>query len=70
MVFQPHHQEVSANRKRRRLKKRASMLSKDDLFELCRMRDLNPDNMADDEEALGSDANDVEAERTACRSDP
>ena len=40
----------AANRKRRRLKKRASLLSQDDLFELCRMRDLNPEAMEHDDE--------------------
>ena len=40
----------AANRKRRRLKKRASALSQDDLFELCRMRDLNPEMMEESDE--------------------
>ena len=55
----------AANRKRRRLKKRASMLSQEDLFELCRMRDLNPDNMEQDDEDVRPAADTVPAERTA-----
>ena len=38
----------AAQRKRRRLKKRANMLSPDDLFELCRMKTLNPEAMEED----------------------
>ena len=38
----------SAQRKRRRLKKRANLLCADDLFELCRMKALNPDAMEED----------------------
>ena len=54
-----------ANRKRRRLKKRASALSQGDLFELCRMRNLNPEAMEQEEEDLYRAANIVAAERTA-----
>ena len=35
-----------ATRKRRRLKKRASQLSVEDLFDVCRIKELNPDSMA------------------------
>ena len=35
-----------ATRKRRRLKKRAAQLSVEDLFDVCRIKDLNPDSMA------------------------
>ena len=54
-----------ANRKRRRLRKRASMLSQEDLFELCRMRDLNPEAMEQDDEDVLPAADTVAAERTA-----
>ena len=54
-----------ANRKRRRLKKRAAALSQGDLFELCRMRNLNPEAMEEEDEDLYRAANIVAAERTA-----
>ena len=36
-----------ASRKRRRLKKRASQLSVEDLFDVCRIKELNPESMED-----------------------
>ena len=54
-----------ANRKRRRLKKKAALLNQEDLFELCRMRDLNPEAMEKDAEDVLPAADSVAAERTA-----
>ena len=54
-------------RKKRRLKKRAGLLSSEDLFELCRMKQLNPDAMEDEQSTAAAAA--MEADERSHASD-
>lgn len=51
----------SSLRKKRRLKKRAGLLSSEDLFELCRMKQLNPDAMEDEQSTTAAASMEADA---------